>query len=92
MIKTHNINCSYEVETSLKNHKIWLIRIKILSQLLQEGYDVILSDSDAVWLKNPFIEIQFFAAFDIISSRAVYPVEITKRLGASLCMVILFNL
>ena len=29
-------------------------RVAVLQQLLTKGYDVIVSDADVVWLKNPF--------------------------------------
>ena len=36
------------------NKQIWSVRTKLLLMLLEAGYDVILTDTDAVWLHRPF--------------------------------------
>jgi hypothetical protein len=55
--------------------------------LLDKNIDVLMSDTDAIWLRNPFPSIQhFFSRSDLISSRASFPEEIARKLGATLCM------
>ena len=68
------------------NHRLWLIRARITKALLDQNYDVLLSDSDAIWLRNPFLLFEQYPQSQIISSRASFPEDSTKRHGASLCM------
>jgi len=87
LLEQHSLNCSYSIEYKGVNPKIWLLRAQVIKHILEEGHDVLLSDTDAIWLKNPFEDIRRYSEFDIISSRAAFPYEVTQRLGASLCMV-----
>lgn len=86
ILERHSLNCSYTIEYKGKNPKIWLLRAEIVKKLINDGHDVLLSDSDAIWLRNPFQDITQYTAYDIISSRAAYPIAVTRRIGASLCM------
>ena len=36
---------------------VFVRRVAVLQQLLTKGYDVIVSDADVVWLKNPFASL-----------------------------------
>jgi hypothetical protein len=47
---------------------------------------VVLSDSDAYWIRNPFHEIGKHPTSDIVSSRGTFPERVSRELGASLCM------
>lgn len=47
---------------------------------------MLLTDADALWLKNPFPYIEQYLSSDIISSRGSFPENISKKLGATLCM------
>ena len=92
-------SCSYTMQTSSSNHSyifplkspfhnLWLARMDVLQSLLLKGYNVLLSDTDALWLRNPFYDILRFrlSSVHIIASRGSHPIEVTKRLGVSLCM------
>jgi hypothetical protein len=68
------------------HQRLWLIRGIVVKKLLIIGYDVILTDSDAIWLQNPFPFLNQFPSSDIIASRASFPEEVYERLGATLCM------
>jgi hypothetical protein len=98
-LRSQGQSCSYTMEKSLHNyssifplksqfHNLWLARMDVLQSLLVQGYNVILSDSDALWLRNPFQDILLFrmSSVQIVASRGSHPVEVTKRLGVSLCM------
>eukprot|EP01041_Mallomonas_annulata_P007264 gene7264-14809_t len=71
---------------SLTHNKLWVYRVKITRQLLEQGYDVLMSDADAIWLQNPFPYMNNFPLSDIISSRASFPDDVSNRLGATLCL------
>jgi hypothetical protein len=55
-------------------------------QLLEQGFDVLMADLDAVWIRNPFEEIEKFNNSDIISSRGTFPEDVSRKLGAAVCM------
>jgi hypothetical protein len=53
--------------------------------LLQQGHDVVLSDSDAYWIRNPFRAIEKHPTSDIVSSRGSFPFSESSKHGASHC-------
>ena len=70
---------------------LWQVRARMTLHLLENNTDVLMSDTDALWLRNPIPELLHLSnsngsAFDVISSRAQFPEEIAKKLGATLCM------
>ena len=77
--------CSYSYHARNRG-QLWTMRARVTKQLLYQGYDVLMTDSDALWLKNPFMELQKYEKSDIIGSRASFPEHVSKRLGATLCM------
>lgn len=74
---------------------LWIARSRITAFILNEGYDVLLCDLDAMWIRNPWPTITRELSYagpnatgagaDIISSRGGYPEDVTSLLGASLC-------
>mmetsp|Transcript_9798 Transcript_9798/g.21978 ORF Transcript_9798/g.21978 Transcript_9798/m.21978 type:complete len:485 (-) Transcript_9798:83-1537(-) len=93
MLPTIGLTCS-AVHHSKDMHNMWLTRVKLAQQLLSQGYDVVFSDSDAYWIRNPFLSIES-ATFirnnestisDVVASRGSFPENIGKKLGATLCM------
>ena len=78
-----------------KHNDLWIARSHITELVLNEGYDVLMCDLDAMWIRNPWpiITRELFyagpkatgAGADIISSRGKFPEEVTSLLGASLC-------
>lgn len=68
---------------------LWMVRVRLVQALLQDGIDVVLSDSDALWLKDPLPDLDQIAASsgaDIISSRGRSPDNAAKAWGATACM------
>jgi len=82
----YGLQCSHVFHTANNNNKLWLVRVRLTKQLLDQGFDVLLSDSDALWLRNPFEYLENFDGSDIISSRASFPEDVFKKYGATLCM------
>jgi hypothetical protein len=62
----------------------WGERMKFIHNLLNQGMDVLHSDLDAIWLKNPLGFIT--GEYDIISSIGTFPSDIYKKIGYTLCM------
>lgn len=70
---------------------IWFKRMEILGELIMSQFDVIFTDSDALWVRDPVPTIaQFSRSIDIISSRGWYPQQLREKWGACLCMGFIF--
>ena len=74
--------------TSRRFAKVWQLRVKILSCLLEAGYDVIASDSDALWLNDPQLDFDMpeVRGSGIVSSRGDMPSDLYSLWGSTLCM------
>ena len=71
----------------LHTHKdLWMTRVRVLRCLVEEGYDVILSDSDALWLGDPLAYIGWSSSSNVIASRGGYPRIIKSDWGVTMCM------
>lgn len=81
----HGLSCSYNFAFTGSFNKLWLTRVAIANRFLHRGIDVLLSDVDAFWLKNPFIDFEKYPKADIIATRASFPVEVSRYYGASFC-------
>jgi hypothetical protein len=64
-------------------------RFYIIKSLLQEGYDVVYSDLDAVWIKNPLDLCANFNDDHMIASvvqhAGAWPPKVSKEWGFTLC-------
>ena len=68
---------------------IWIQRMAIAEKYLEEGVDVIMTDTDAIWLRSPFKQLSAMMRNGdnyIIASRGKYPYKISDKNGACLCM------
>jgi len=61
---------------------IWLTRFQTARILLDGGMNVLMSDTDAIWLKDPTDLLQG----DIVASRGNMPEDVASRYGATACM------
>jgi len=62
----------------------WRERLKFIFKLLNEGINVLHSDLDAVWLRNPLSLID--RQYDIVSSTGTFPRDVYNKVGFTLCM------
>jgi len=73
-----------------KEHKlgaIWLRRVEIIHDYISQGMDIILSDSDAIWLRDPLPDVSANSLdAQIVSSRAWFPQALFRKWGSCLCM------
>lgn len=78
---------------------IWRLRLRVLRCLLGAGHDVIMSDSDALWLHDPLeylrsteetptkiVSSQVVRSGSIVSSRGRFPRDLARRWGSTMCM------
>lgn len=88
ILPKHGFTCAHVFHSSIATalHDIWLVRTKLTHDLLHKGYDVLLTDSDALWVNNPFPLLEQHISSDVISSRGSFPDSVSKTLGATLCM------
>lgn len=71
---------------ALKMSNVWMKRLEIMLTILRDGGDLILSDTDAFWLRNPYFQINKHSTSSIVSSRGWFPQALSKRWGSTLCM------
>lgn len=65
---------------------IWNHRIKVINEIIECGYNVVHSDADAIWLKNPMQEYIYNQPYDMIFSQGTYwPKNAHKKFGFVLC-------
>lgn len=61
----------------------WRGRVKIIKDFIDDGVNILHSDLDAVWLKNP---LHLIDDSDIVSSQGSFPDNVFKKLGFTFCM------
>jgi len=65
---------------------LWKKRIDVFIEVIGAGIDVVHSDIDAVWLRDPVAEFFRDRKFDVIASQGTnWPEDVHKRWGFVLC-------
>lgn len=59
------------------------IRLKLIDNMLKDGTGVLLTDADAIWMKNP---MDFLKGADMVMQRGTFPIHVFAKLGATACM------
>ena len=69
-------------------HDIWKTRVRVVSCLVTAGYDVIMSDADALWLSDPmdYMNLPAHRNSSVVASRGNFPHGLEKMWGATICM------
>lgn len=69
-------------------HDVWRVRIRALSCLVTQGFDVIMSDADALWLRDPmeYFSLPSVRSSSVVASRGTLPMPLSKRWGTAMCM------
>ncbi len=83
-LKKKNINSRLR-PCELDLGKLWIHRVDIVLELLEEGYDVIHSDADAVWIRNPQPFLKELSYDMIFSQGTIWPPDIHEKWGFVLC-------
>lgn len=69
-----------------RNYQIWNFRTKVLACLLEEGLDVLMSDNDALWLRDPLLDLRDIPG-NLLTSRGHWPPEYADpEYGTTMCM------
>jgi hypothetical protein len=91
-LKDNNINVAYKpfvVDKDLGS--FWVFRLKVIKSLLDSGVNVIHSDTDALWLKNPLHKYFYDSKFDVLASQGtIWPHDIVEKWGFVLCCGLIY--
>ena len=69
--------------------RLWVLRSEHVVQLLEAGISVALSDSDAIWLRDPFASGLFSPeSGDVVAGKGKFPYD--QPWGAALCMGVIY--
>ena len=91
-IKKYNLlPCANDESHSFdaSNNLLWLERAQVTKKLLFLGYDVLMSDADALWIQNPFDIVNKQIHSDIIASRGSFPEDVYNKIGLTYIYLIL---
>lgn len=86
ILSNHLLICSNLTDWKNSSSYLWLYRTNVTSSLLQSGFDVLLSDLDALWLKNPFDIFNRYNSSQILGTRARFPEATFRRYGSAFCL------
>lgn len=82
---------SATASNSSSRHFIWLRRMEVVVDLLAAGFDVIVSDLDALWVQSPYPDLnERLGRSKIISSQGNFPSQLSQLWGSTLCMGFLY--
>ena len=83
-LSKQNIRSSYRA-CELDLNKLWIHRVKICLEFMEQGYDIIHSDADAVWLKDPLEYLSNIKQDMIFSQGTFWPKDVHTEWGFVLC-------
>lgn len=96
-LKHNGVSCSshsFVLEFNESNEKlglVWTKRLQIVNSYLREGVDLILCDSDAIWVSDPLPDISKYSLkADLVASRGWWPWPVYHQWGSCLCMGFIF--
>lgn len=78
--------CHTSLHTHL--HSVWLERMRVVYEVVSSGIPVLLSDVDAIWLRDALSEIMAMSidqprGYDMIFSSGTFPNETFALFGAT---------
>ena len=65
--------------------KLWIHRVEVILEFIAKGHDIIHSDADAIWLKDPLPYLNDLPQDMIFSQGTLWPPDIQKKWGFVLC-------
>lgn len=71
-----------------KHLLVWGRRMDIVIHYLQRNTSILLSDLDALWRKDPYVELKQLhtQGYQLIASRGSWPQQFSAQWGATICM------
>tara|TARA_R110000796_G_scaffold43431_4_gene106752 strand:- start:2763 stop:3458 length:696 start_codon:yes stop_codon:yes gene_type:complete len=83
-LTSHRVNTQRCVSSALEDNKFdFRTRLEIIFELLNSGQDILHSDLDALWLKDPSELVA--GDYDIVASTGTFPPAIYQKIGFTLC-------
>lgn len=83
-LQQNNINSLFRA-CELDLGKLWIHRVDVILELMENGHDIIHSDADAIWLKDPQSYLQTLQYDMIFSQGTIWPPDVQKEWGFVLC-------
>ena len=86
-LKSRNITTVLHTSRSvsqLSHGDLWLTRLRYAVLALRLGYEVVLSDADAVWVHSPLVD--YPDRFDVIARGGSFPKDLDHAWGRTICM------
>lgn len=80
-----NVLALNPTERPLSLAEFWHDRLKCILQMLEEGFDVIHSDADAVWLRDPRAQLSAADADVMFSQGTIWPEDVHAHWGFVAC-------
>ncbi|MGH6677681.1 MAG: putative nucleotide-diphospho-sugar transferase, partial [Bradyrhizobium sp.] len=82
---TKKVRTMHRPMPSWRLDDLWRHRTLVIAEILEDGFDVIHSDADAVWLRNP-LPLIFDGNEDLVFSQGtIWPQESLEKRGFVLC-------
>lgn len=70
---------------------IWIRRMEVIVFYLQHGMDLLLTDTDAIWRSDPYVDLnRYYSSADVIASKGSFPGTLFNQWGATICMGYIF--
>jgi hypothetical protein len=66
--------------------EVWKLRWEVLQKLVDDGNDILVSDSDAVWKENPFPTLNKYAGYEVMSQSGTGPPIAKNAWGSTFCV------
>lgn len=66
-------------------HNLWMFRMKIFDEIIENDINFIHSDADAIWLRDPLREYFTKTSDFVFSQGTIYPYAIKQQWGFVLC-------
>lgn len=89
VFRAMHIHCiSVQGIQAYRHHDIWKLRVTVVGCLLASGFDVLLSDADALWVDDPMQDLGSPRNNEssIIASRGLFPFPLGRKWGSTMCM------
>ena len=70
---------------------LWIHRLEVIDEILQLNYNIVHSDADAIWIKNPLNKFIYNQPFDLIFSQGtIWPPDVHQVWEFVLCCVFFY--
>ncbi|PNG27116.1 putative nucleotide-diphospho-sugar transferase [Methylocella silvestris] len=89
-MRARGVNALFRPPLSFRRGDFWLHRIDVIAEMLVAGDDIVHSDADAVWLRDPLARLTATSADLVFTQGTVFPSETLQRRGFVVCCGLMF--